>query len=107
MNITRHIRRQMGLVIAPLIGLSLSGYFTYHLVEGERGLLAWVRLTDRVREAGIVRDQVHAQRVVEEHRVWLLGADHLDPDLLDEQARSTLNLTAPGEVVIMNGEPGK
>jgi cell division protein FtsB len=107
MNIARHIRRQLGLVIAPMIGLSLSGYFTYHLVEGDRGLLAWVRLTERTQEATRLRDEVHAQRLVEEHRVWLLGSDHLDPDLLDEQARSTLNLTAPGEVVIMNGEPPK
>jgi cell division protein FtsB len=107
MNIGRHIRRQMGLVVAPLIGISLSGYFTYHLVEGDRGLLAWVRMTDRIRDASRLRDEVHAERLVEEHRVWLLGTDHLDPDLLDEQARAALNLAAPGEVVIMKDDAAK
>jgi cell division protein FtsB len=107
MGIVRHIRRQMGLVIAPLIGLSLSGYFTYHLIEGDRGLLAWVRLTERLRETSRQRDEIHAQRETEEHRVWLLRPAHLDPDLLDEQVRSTLNLTAPGEVVIMNDNPAR
>ncbi len=107
MTLTRYIRRQLGLLVAPLIGLSLSGYFGYHLVEGDRGLFAWVALKERIREADRLADQVHAQLAIEDHRVWLLRPQHLDPDLLDEQARGALNLSAPGEVVIMNGDPAK
>ena len=31
----------------PALGIALTGYFAYHLVEGERGFIAWTRLTSR------------------------------------------------------------
>jgi cell division protein FtsB len=34
-----------------------------------------------------------------------LTPDHLDPDLLDERVRATLNLVAPNELVIMRDTP--
>ena len=34
-----------------------------------------------------------------------LSPDHLDPDLLDERVRATLNLVAPNELVIMRETP--
>jgi len=40
MDIARHIRRQLKSIVGPAIGLSLSLYFGYHLIEGDRGLFA-------------------------------------------------------------------
>ncbi len=88
--------------MGPLIGLSLACYFAYHLVEGDRGLIAWVRLTQQIRAAKLQAAQIHEDRAEAAHRVSLLRPDHLDPDLLDEQARAALNLIGPGEVVILN-----
>jgi cell division protein FtsB len=107
MDIARHIRRQLKSIVGPAIGLSLSVYFGYHLVEGDRGLIAWVRLTEQIRDAKAEAAQIHAERVAQDQRVSLLRQEHLDPDMLDEQARAALNLVAPGEIVILNSEQPK
>jgi len=51
--------------------------------------------------------QIHAERVAQDQRVSLLRQEHLDPDMLDEQARAALNLVGPGEIVILNSEQPK
>ena len=107
MDIRRHLRRQAQYIIGPFIGLSLSGYFAYNLLEGDRGLIAWVHLTQEIRDAKAQEATVQAQREATEHRVSLLQAGHLDLDLLDEQTRAALNLVKPGEVVILNQDDQK
>jgi len=107
MDIARHIRRQLKSIVGPAIGLSLSLYFGYHLIEGDRGLFAWVRLTEQIRDAKVAAAQIHAERVAQDQRVSLLRQEHLDPDMLDEQARAALNLVGPGEIVILNSEQPK
>ena len=77
-------------------------YFAYHLVEGERGLLAWMRLSQEVRDAKATLASVTAARATLEHRVSLLRADHLDRDLLDERARAILDVIGPNEIVIFD-----
>jgi cell division protein FtsB len=90
-----------------MIGLSLSLYFGYHLVEGDRGLIAWVRMTEQMRSSKQAASRLQAERGALEKRVSLLRSDHLDPDLLDEQARAALNLIGPDEIAILNSEPPK
>jgi cell division protein FtsB len=36
-----------------------------------------------------------------------LKPNHLDPDLLDERVRASLNLAAPNEIVIMQDAPAR
>jgi cell division protein FtsB len=107
MDLTRHLRRQLKSSVAPMIGLSLSLYFGYNLVEGDRGLIAWVRKTEQLRGAKQTAAKLQGERETLEKRVSLLRSDHLDPDLLDEQARAALNLVGPDEIIILNGEPSK
>jgi len=104
MDVGRFIRRQIQDLLGPLVGLTLTGYFAYHLIEGDRGLLAWVRLNQEIRQAKEEAASVHAEREADEHRVSLLRPQHIDPDLLDERARAALNLAAPGEIVILNDD---
>ena len=47
----REMRRRGKALLGPLLGLALTGYFAYHLVEGDRGLRAWVRLSQDLRLA--------------------------------------------------------
>jgi cell division protein FtsB len=89
-------------IIGPILGISLIGYFTYHLVQGDRGLTAWARLTQEVQDAKSVLAGVEAERQALDRRVGLMRSDHLDRDMLDERARATLNLVGPNEVVIFN-----
>jgi cell division protein FtsB len=99
------IRRRARLVAGPVAGISLFAYFAYHLVEGERGLIAWRGLQDRIRVAEAERDAAHAERTALEERVSLLRPGHLDRDMLDERAREVLNRIGPDERVIFLNEP--
>ena len=102
MSILREIRRRSRLIVGPILGISLCGYFAFHLVEGDRGLVAWARLSQQVRETRATLAETEAERMMLERRVQLLRPEHLDRDMLDEQARATLNLAGPHEIVILN-----
>jgi cell division protein FtsB len=104
MTLLSEIRRRSRLVVGPVLGITLAGYFAYHLVQGDRGLIAWLRLTQQFREARLDLDRVEGERQALDRRVNLLRSDHLDRDMLDERARSTLNLVGPNELVIFNAQ---
>lgn len=95
------IRQRARLIVGPILGISLVVYFAYHLVQGDRGLIAWLRLTQQITDARATLAKVEAQREPLAHRVSLMR-DHIDPDLLDETARADLNLVGANEVVIFN-----
>ena len=88
----------------PVFGLALISYFAYHLVEGDRGLRAWLRITQQLAAAKEELASVEADRVALDHKVAHLRSDHVDPDLLDTQVRRTLDVVKPDEIVIM--QPG-
>src|ERR1700730_4311929 len=101
MSIFRALRRRVHFILGPLVGIALTGYFAYHLVEGERGFKAWLRLNREIRTATANLEAVRAQRAALDLRVSNLRPEHVDPDLLDERIRATLNLVCPVGVVIM------
>jgi cell division protein FtsB len=99
--ILRELRRRGRAVLGPALGIALTGYFAYHLIEGDRGLLAWLRLSREIRAENANLEAVRAERAALDLKVSNLKPDHIDPDLLDERVRATLNLVAPDEIVIM------
>ena len=101
MIMLRAVRRRAGFLLGPVLGIALTGYFAYHLVEGDRGFKAWLRLNREIRTATTDLETLRAKRITLESRVSNLRPDHLDPDLLDERIRATLNLVSPDDVVIM------
>ena len=107
MVVLRELRRRARFILGPFLGLALTGYFAYHLVEGDRGLLAWLRLAREIRAENANLQAVRAQREALDRKVSNLKPDHLDPDLLDERVRATLNLVGPGEAVIMQPETAR
>ena len=105
MSVLRALRRRVHFIIGPIVGIALTGYFAYHLVEGDRGFKAWLRLNREIRTATANLEAVRAQRAALDLRVSNLRPEHVDPDLLDERIRATLNLVSPDDVVIM--QPGR
>ena len=101
MSVLRALRRRVHLIVGPILGIALTGYFAYHLVEGERGFKAWLRLNREIHTATANLDAVRAQRAALDLRVSNLRPEHVDPDLLDERIRATLNLVSPDDIVIM------
>src|SRR5258708_14996684 len=68
MSIAYEIRRRARLIVGPVLGISLCAYFAYHLVQGDRGLTAWLRLTQQVRDARTTLAAVEAERLTLERR---------------------------------------
>jgi cell division protein FtsB len=101
MMVLREMRRRGKALAGPVFGLALIGYFAYHLVEGDRGLLAWLRVTQELRAAKQTLATVTAERAALDHRVSHMRSERVDPDLLDTQVRKTLDVAAPDEIVIM------
>ena len=102
MAVVQEIRKRAGFIAGPVLGISLMCYFGYHLVQGERGLLSWLRLTQEVKLAKTRLADLDGEREALDRRVSLLRPEHLDRDMLDERARTTLNLVGPHEIVILN-----
>ncbi|MEZ5872075.1 MAG: septum formation initiator family protein [Nitratireductor sp.] len=85
----------------PAICLVLMAYFLHHAWSGRFGLEAAARIAeDEVRlEYELVR--LKHQREDLEARVRLLRDGTLEQDMLDEQSRRMLGVSAPNEVVIL------
>jgi len=97
----RALHRRGGFLLGPLLGIALTGYFAYHLVEGDRGFLAWLSLSREIRTASTNLEALRAKRTALDVKVSNLRPEHIDPDLLDERIRATLNLVAPDDIVVM------
>jgi cell division protein FtsB len=107
MIFSRRLRRWGRASIGPAFGIALTGYFAYNLVIGDRGLLAWQRLSRQLQHENADLQALRAERTALDRKVSDLSPDHLDPDLLDERVRATLNLVAPNELVIMRDAPAR
>lgn len=100
MTLMNEIRRRLRYAVAPLIGMGAVVYFSYHIVQGDRGLIAWVHLKNEITKAEDTLAEVRAEKTELEKRVSLLRPDSLDPDMLEERARIMLNMGYPDERIL-------
>ena len=105
MGLIQEFRARARFVIGPLLGVCAVGYFAFHVVQGDRGLLAWLKIKHRVAAAKQSLQVSQAERQTMERRVRLLEPGTLDPDMLDERARVVLNLAHPRDFVIFTQAP--
>ena len=82
----------------------LSSYFSYFAVKGDRGYLKYLYLQNKVSEAEIMNANYDKRREELEQKVKLLSAGSLDLDLLDERARTVLNMIGDNEFIIIDEE---
>ena len=101
MTLVRDIRERVRHIAVPVFCVAALVYFGYHAVQGERGLLSWLRLTQQIAVADTELDILSAERRQLEHRARLLRPEGLDPALLDERARLVLGLAHPNELIIL------
>jgi len=104
MLIIKEIRRRARHVVGPFLGLTLVVYFAYHTVQGDRGLMAWWQLNQDIKQAEETLAQLEDTRSSLDRRAVLLRPDHLDPDMLEERARTMLNMGRDDEVVVLRGK---
>lgn len=84
-----------------IVGFCIVGYFLYRTVEGDRGWIARMRLQDEIAASQETLDALKRDREALEHRVLLMRPERVDPDLLEEEARKTLNYSKPNEIIIL------
>jgi cell division protein FtsB len=106
MAVPLELQKRLRQVIAPVIGACVFGYFVYHAVQGDRGIMAWVQISQQLTESRSTLAVLAVEREEIQRRVSLLSPSSLDPDLLDEQARTMLNVAEPDDrlVVVKEGE---
>ena len=77
-------------------------YFGFYTVNGDRGLLHYIYLSKEIAYAKQVAAKYHNERVNLENKVHLLSSESLDLDLLDERAKTVLNLVQDDEFIIVD-----
>ncbi|MGH6660016.1 MAG: FtsB family cell division protein [Rhodospirillales bacterium] len=107
MGLLQEIRARARHVVGPVLGVCAVGYFAYHVVHGDRGLIAWWNIKQRVDAAKSVLAQTRAEREILENRVHLMNPGSLDPDMLEERARLMLNYGYSNDIVILEGKRRK
>jgi len=79
-------------------------YFLSEAQSGNRGTETNKALQLQLDMLSAELAALQAEKSVYEHRNQLLSLNMLDPDLLDERARSILNRVHPNDVVILNAQ---
>jgi cell division protein FtsB len=100
--ITRTRLRTVLTAIGLYVGAALLiGYFGVNAYTGPHGLKAKQDLLQQIGELTAELDRLKRERASWEHRVSLLRPAGLDPDLLDERARTMLDYMHPHELTMM------
>jgi len=100
MGLAHEVTKRTRAAIAPFLLILMVAYFGISFVQGDRGLLAWIRLNDEIAVARADLGELQAQRTLMEHRTQLLRPDGLDLDMLDERARTLLGFAHRDEIVL-------
>jgi cell division protein FtsB len=87
-------------LILPAICLLLLGYFIYHALNGRYGVVELAKIDEKIATLEFSLAAISNERKALEQKVLLLHDGTLERDMLDEQARYTLNLLAPDEISI-------
>ena len=95
--------RRLRAAMLPVLFLACCGYFVWHAVHGERGLIAKDARNIQIAEATAERDRALSDLASMERRVQGMRGDRLDRDQLDERARQLLNMVGRDEMVVPYG----
>lgn len=102
-GVTAWIGRRLRAAALPMLFLGCCGYFIWHAIHGERGLIAAEERVAQIAEAREERARVGRDLAAMERRVEGLRGEQLDRDQLDERARQLLNMLGRDEVVVPYG----
>ncbi len=99
-SLARAAKSALRQAIVPALCACVVTYFAYYAIHGDRGLVAMKQIQGEIAQAETVLDQLKGERERMERRAQLLRGDNLDRDMLDERARSMLNLSNGRDVVV-------
>ena len=79
-------------------------YFIFHLVTGERGLLAYMAIQRELNDANEILADLEVEKAELERDVALLYDTPIDLDMLEERARIELGFVRQDEMIILHSE---
>jgi len=100
----RSILTALGLYVTAAL---LIGYFGVNAFSGNHGLKAKQDIDQQMATLSGELGRLKLERVQWQRRVALLKADNLDPDMLNERARSLLDYADPHELILMLEPQGR
>ncbi len=77
-----------------------SGYFIWTALNGDRGLRTKTEYKTQIAALRGELDALKADHAQWDHRISLMRSEAIDADMLQEQARSTLDYVDPRDLVI-------
>lgn len=93
-------KRGLAAMALPAFFLALAGYFVWHAMHGDRGLIAREQRVAEIVAARQTLTRAELEREAMERRVHGLRGSEIDRDQLDERARALLNMLGRDEVVM-------
>jgi cell division protein FtsB len=100
MRMRRRVRHNFGLMAIPVVCLAVMAYFGYSGLMGPRGLLSRNAAQADLAVKQDELSEIRRERQALQHRISLLNAKALDPDMLDEVARGMLSHGRTNEVAV-------
>src|SRR5688500_5317790 len=88
-------------LIVMAVCAALLGYFAWHGFEGPRGFAHQERLAAKAAKLEQNLAVLTEAREKLERKVSLMRPESVDPDMLDQLARETLDLVKPTDLVVM------
>ena len=98
-----HRRRRTILTALALYATAalFIGYFGVNAYTGNYGLRAQQDFDQQIAQMAAELGRLKDERAAWEHRLSLLRADRIDPDMLEERARALLDYVDPLEVTLL------
>jgi cell division protein FtsB len=86
--------------VFAIVVIALMSYLTFAALQGEHGLFRLFQIEAQEKKLRAELAELRTARETIENKTERLSTDALDLDLLDEQARKTLGLGRPDEILI-------
>lgn len=83
-----------------VVAIALMAYLVFAALQGQHGLFRLFQIEAQEKRLQAELDALRAERAAVENKTRRLSTETLDLDLLDEQARKTLGLGRPDEILI-------
>ena len=93
-------RGSLGGAVFAVIVIALMCYLTFAALQGEHGLFRLFQVEAQETRLRAELAAAQAERAAVANKARRLSAEHLDLELLDEQARRVLGLGRPDEIIV-------
>ena len=87
--------------LVPVICLIITGYFSWHTVQGARGYRRMNQVRAEIIQSRQIADETRQRKELLERKVQALSPTSLDLDLLEESAFRILNMASEKDLIIL------